>query len=145
MHESEILTLKNHISKINLEKATAYEETFCAFTQEFNMPIIFIPLKNDTICYRCRNNKNKKNYKEFSDLSYPDKKYILNYSRANKPFQQVFYCSDSFGTALTELLPNWNKDFEIGEPFEVTISEWNFTNQITVACIPDFDNVRLRA
>lgn len=143
MDESELLSLKNHIAKINLESETAYEEIFCAFTQGFNMPIIFIPLKKGSICYRCRNNKDKKDYENFSDLSYPDKKFILNYSRANKPGQQVFYCSDSFGTTLTELLPKWSKDFEIGESFTVTISEWNFMNEITIACIPDFDNARL--
>lgn len=143
MDDSELISLKNYISKINLESETAYEEIFCAFTQGFNMPIIFFPLKKESICYRSRNNKDEKDYENFSDLSYPDKKYILDYSRANKPLQQVFYCSDSFGTTLTELLPSWSKDFEIGESFAVTIGEWNFTSEITVACIPDFDNVRL--
>ena len=102
------------------------------------MPIIFVPLKKGSICYRCRNNHNVEYFESFSDVSYPDKKFILEYSRANKPRQQVFYCSDSFETTLAELLPYWSKDLKIGDTFAITISQWVFMNEVYVACIPDF-------
>ena len=143
MKESELILLINKVSKIDLESETAYDELFNLFTQGFNMPIVFVPLKKESICYRSRNNINEKDYENFSDLSYPDKKFILKYSRANKPGQQVFYCSDSFGTTLTELLPYWSKNLKTGDTFVVTISQWIFMSGIYVACIPDFNNVRL--
>ncbi|MFA6980960.1 MAG: RES domain-containing protein [Ignavibacteriaceae bacterium] len=143
MKETDLTSLKNYISKIDLESETAYEELFCGFTQGFNMPIIFVPLKKESFCFRSRNNQNGKDYLNFSDLLYPDKSFILNYSRANKPCQQVFYCSDNFGTTLTELLPYWSKDLKIGDSFAITISQWAFKREIYVACIPDFSNVRL--
>lgn len=143
MKESDLNSLIKNISKIDLDSETAYDELYDLFTQGFNMPIIFVPLKKGSICYRSRNNHNEEYFESFSDLSYPDKKFIPNYSRANKPGQQVFYCSDSFETTLAELLPYWSKDLKIGDTFAITVGQWIFMKKIYVACIPDFENVRL--
>lgn len=105
MKESDLNSLINNVSKISLKSEMAYDDLYNLFTQGFNMPIIFVPLKKESFCYRSRNNHNEEDYESFSDLSYPDKKFILKYSRANKPRQQVFYCSDNFKTTLSELLP----------------------------------------
>jgi hypothetical protein len=110
MKESDLNSLINIISKIDLESETAYDELYDLFTQGFNMPIIIVPLKKRSICYRSRNYHNEEYYESFRYLIYPDKKFILKYSRANKPRQQVFYCSDSFETTIAELLPFWSKD-----------------------------------
>ncbi len=142
MKESDLNLLIKILSKINLNSETAYDELYDLFTHGFNMPIIFVPLKKGSICYRSRNNNTEDYFESFSDLSYPEK-YILKYSRANKPGQQIFCCSDSYGTTLTELLPYWSKDLKIGDTFSITISQWIFLKEIYVACIPDFENVRL--
>ncbi len=143
MEESHIVLLKNFVSKINIEAETAYDELYRVFTHEFDMPIIFVPFKRESICFRSRNNSDGKDYCNFSDLSYPAKEYLTKYSRANKPGQQVFYCSDNYGTSLTELLPFWSKDMEVGDLITVTVSQWNFNKEFYAAAIPDFTNNRL--
>lgn len=143
MKESDIISLKYFVSKIDMESENAYDELFRGFTQEFNMSIIFVPLKKGSICFRSRNNIEGKDYNKFSDLSYPDKKFITKYSRANTLGQQVFYCSDNYGTNITELLPYWAKDIKVGNSFAITVGQWSFKKEIYVAAIPDFINVRL--
>jgi len=144
MKESELNSLKTFVSKINFESETAYDELFRGFTQGFNMPIIFVPIKKESFGYRSRNNLNGKDFCHFNELSYPDKKFITKYSRANKPGQQVFYSSDDFETNITELMPYWSKDLKIGDTFAITTGQWGFKKEIYVSVIPDFTNVRLK-
>ena len=143
MEESDLISLKSFVSKIDLDSEAAYDELFKGFTQEFDMPIIFIPIKKESYCLRSRNNKAGKDFEDFRDLIYPDKIYITKYSRANKPGQQVFYRSDNIETNITELMPYWSKDMKSGETFAITVSRWIFNEQVYVVCIPDYSNARL--
>jgi len=145
MKESDLISLKENISKINLDSETAYEEIFCVFTQGFNMPIITIPFKKGSFGFRSRNNIDLKDFCSFDELSYPDKEYLTNYSRANKPGQQMFYCSADFETNIKELSPFWSNDLKIGEKFAITTGTWNFMERFKVCVIPNFDNEKLSA
>lgn len=143
MKKSEIILLKKIISNIVLDSEFAYDELFKKFTQDIGMPLISVPLKQNSYSYRSRNNINNENFLNFSDLTYPLQKYVSRYSRANKPGQQIFYSSDNIDTNITELMPYWSKDLEIGDKFSITVGKWIFKKEINVAIIPDFSNERM--
>lgn len=145
MKKSELISLKDTVSKINFNLQTAYAELFRVFTQDFNMPIVFFPIKKESYGFRSRNNVNRKNFCKFNELSYPDKKFITKFSRANKPGQQLFYISDNFITTIAELMPYWSKDLNVGDIFPVTVGQWYLKKAIYVACIPDYNNDRLKS
>lgn len=145
MTESELHSIINSISKINFDSGYAYNELFSLFTEDFNMPIIFVSLKKESVGFRTRNNIDGRDFFCFEELSYPDKKYITTYSRANIPGQQLFYISDNIETTIAELLPSWSKDLKIGDQFAITTGEWGFKKEMRVCIIPDFNNDRLKS
>ena len=107
------------------------------------MPFIVVPIKAASIVYRSRQNIENSNYCKFEDLSYPPSHLVTKYSRANKPYQQVFYASDNFVTNLAELLPCWLKDYKVGDVFAVTTGQWELTSKLWIALLPDSTNKKM--
>jgi len=137
--EEEIKEVMRIVNKSDLNSLFAYEEIFATFLyfKHFSFPSSL--LKSKSVFYRTRNNKNK-SFTEFSDLSCPDASLIHNYSRANKPHQNVFYISDKYETTRNELLPTWSHDAPINYQFDITISLWQLNEDIFVALVPEKSN-----
>jgi hypothetical protein len=135
--------LSQFITQVDLTAESAYDQLYEAFTQQFSMPILIAPIKAENLLFRSRQNHKATDFESFGELSYPPAESVTDFSRANKPGQQLFYASDKYETTLAELLPYWLQGAEVGETFEVTTAAWMLTSGIVVAMIPDFNNARL--
>lgn len=91
-------------------------------------------MEANELFFRTRIN-NGSDFETFADLSYPDEKYISAYARANKPLQQMFYCSENRPTSYIELLNN--RDGSVGDEITLTIGCWQAVEPIDVVLVFD--------
>lgn len=128
-----------HILDINLDDEFAYQRILEIFLN-MTFPIYIVPIvKNKSKIYRTRQNING-NFSSFSELSFPPSEFVLDFGRINKPFQSVFYASDSWETTVTELMPNWFFDKIAGDIITLTTASWEIIENLNVVIIPDFNN-----
>ena len=85
------------------------------------LPIIIYRLEANELFFRTRIN-NGVDFEKITEISYPDEKSVTAYARANKPLQQMFYCSENRPTSYIELLNNWNG--HVGDEITLTIGGW---------------------
>jgi len=127
---------KLHNNSISISKSDSliqdlFEKEAITFFQNFE--IFFLPVRGNfpiieriTVNKRVNHSKNERIY-EPQKLSYPPKKYISKYGRANLKEQSVFYGTFDFITAMQEMAP------EIGDI--ITISKWrNMNGQDLIVC-----------
>jgi hypothetical protein len=133
----------SNIININLDDEYAYEKLLDIFLKTRPFPVYTIPIeKEKNFIYRTREN-DKRDFIDFSELSNPPIKNVTNFGRANKPFQSVFYGSDSWKTNITELMPNWFLDKNTGDKITITITKWKVVENLNVIIIPDFKNEKM--
>ena len=101
-------SVKEFIKEIDLSNEGAYNLLLEIFTKKYPMPVLSVPIMASSMMYRSRQNLTESDFTDFNDLSYPPIEVITEYSRANKPNEQIFYASDDIDTNLTELLPYWS-------------------------------------
>jgi hypothetical protein len=77
-------------------------------------------------------------------MSYPSKKIVTDFSRLNRPEQNIFYASESKITCLTEMLPFWINHIKTGEIIKVTIGVWTVMDDLKLLIIPDTSNFNER-
>lgn len=116
-----------------------YEEFYSLLNGVGGIPIYNYTLQKGQLFYRSRLNPDSENYYSFKDLSFPDKKLVTSFGRTNRPGQNVLYLSDSLTTSLTEIIP---EDFD--KTIELTTAEWLVEENIEIAIIPDFDNIKMK-
>ncbi len=132
------------IEQVDLESAIAYERILeIFFARRFGLPGHIVPIKNGSKIYRTRFSINEQAYESIADISYPLCSNVKNFSRANRPGQIVFYGSDSINTNLTELMPYWLENIQIGQKIYVTHGEWKVVEDIRVLIIPDYSNSKM--
>jgi len=132
-----------HILSINLDDEFAYQRLLELFLNVKTFPVYNVPIvKEKSTIYRTRQNLYG-DFTDFSDLSYPPSELIKDFGRVNKPFQSVFYGSDSFETTMTELMPNWFLGNSAGDIITLTTSSWVVQENLNVIIIPDFRNERM--
>lgn len=133
-----------HILGINLDDEFAYQRLLEIFLNIKAFPVYKIPIvKEKSIIYRTRQNFNS-DFTNFSNLSYPPSEFLKDFGRINKPFQPVFYGSDSWETTITELMPNWFLGNLAGDKIILTICSWKVVDNLNVIIIPDFNNNRMK-
>lgn len=136
-------SIEQLIASVDFSSDNAYDEFYEIFTKIYPMPVLSVPIKAKSVMYRSRQNHNGNNFINYNDLSYPPKDVITEYSRANKPYEQIFYASDSEGTNLVELLPYWSSRVNMGETIAITTGLWQLDRDIIVGIIPDLENKNL--
>lgn len=136
-------SVKEFINEIDLSSDEAYNQLLDIFTKKYPMPVLTVPIKANSVMCRSRQNLTESNFTDFKDLSYPPTEVIKEYSRANIPFEQMFYASDGYETNLTELLPYWSSLVDEGDSIAVTIGFWQLDIDILVGIIPDLENKNL--
>lgn len=132
------------IRSVKLDEPISYERLLELFFSIENLPSYIVPLVKGSIVYRSRQNENSTNYCTFKDLSYPPLDCVKYFSRVNKPFQNLFYCSDSWETNLTEFMPNWFWNIPSGDVIAVTCGKWEVAENLKIVVIPDFNNPKMK-
>lgn len=130
----EVNTAIIKIERLDKTKGYYYEQVLFELSKIEKLPIIIYRLEANELFFRTRIN-NGYDFETFADLSYPDEKYISAYARANKPLQQMFYCSENRPTSYIELLNN--KDGSVGDEITLTIGCWQAVEPIDVVLVFD--------
>lgn len=132
-----------HILEINLDDEFAYQRLLELFLNVKTFPVYKVPVvKEKSTIFRTRQNL-AGDFTDFSDLSNPPSELIKDFGRVNKPFQSVFYGSDSFETTMTELMPNWFLGNSKGDIITLTTTSWSVEENLNIIIIPDFRNKRM--
>lgn len=135
--EKDIKDIINHSSFI-------YDELFCFFSTLKSIPVYNYKLLKGNSFFRARQNDDFTNFSNISDLYSPPKSLVKNYSRANTPFQSVFYVSDTWETNLAELKPFLLEGLAIGDVIWITQAKWKQTHDFNLIIIPDFKNPKMK-
>lgn len=136
-------SIREYIEELDLSNEEAYNQLYKIFTKKCPMPVLTVPILANSGIYRSRTNHPGADFTNFRDLSYPPKNIITEYSRANKPSEQIFYASDKYEISILELLPYWPNLVDVGETIAVTTGIWQLDSDILVGIIPDFKNSEL--
>lgn len=128
---------------VNLDESIAYERLLEIFLSLEKLPIYTVPILKGSMTYRSRQNEVIQNFNSFAELSYPPLETIKFFNRANRPFQNSFYSSDSWETNITELMPNWFWNIPSGEVISVTCGHWEIVENLSIVMIPDFKNKKM--
>ena len=86
--------------------------------------------------YRARLNINNTPFDKVSDITAPQKEYIIEHGRANKIGERIFYCASNARLALFEVIQDLK--YKLKPELEVaslTIGEWRLKADLHVACI----------
>ncbi len=138
MTASEISKL---IEKSYKENELVYEMMISHFSSLSNIPFHTVTLKKGSPIIRARYSKNLESFKNLSDISYPKIEYVKEFSRLNRPKQNLFYASESEIACITEMLPFWLDDFKTGDLILVTLCKWIIRNDLKLIVIPDVTNL----
>jgi len=120
-----------------------YDELFCLFSSMENVPVYNYRLPKGNNFFRVRKNESFSNFENLSDLYSPPVSLVKNYSRANTPFQSVFYVSDTWETNLAELKPFLLNGLAIGDIIWITQATWKQLQDFNLVILPDFKNPKM--
>ena len=137
-------SFEKDIEEILNHSAFIYDEMFCYFSTLQNIPVYNYKLPKGNSFYRARKNENFANFQNISDLYFPPKYLVKNYSRANTPFQSVFYVSDKWETNLAELKPFLLRGLAIGDVIWITQAKWRQLLEFDLVILPDFKNPKMK-
>jgi len=116
---------------------TEYEDLERIIDERF--PIIPYPsaiIPAGTELFRARLNEYKNPYTNVQDIFIAQSENIIEYGRANKPNEQIFYCASNFQLATIEVIQNYQKNpfAEKGIAF-LTIGVWRTKSDLHVSNI----------
>ena len=120
------------IERLDKSKGYYYEQILFELSRIEKLPIIIYRLESNELFFRTRIN-NGNDFEKIAELSYPDEKYVSAYARANKPLQQMFYCSENRPTSYIELLNN--RDGNVGDEITLTIGCWQLVEPVNVVLV----------
>lgn len=120
------------ISSLNKADGYYYENLLVDLSRIEILPIIIYRLEANELFFRTRINESG-DYLRIKDLSYPDPEFVKSYARANKPLQQLFYCSENRPTSFIELLNN--KECKVGDEITLTIACWQLVEPLDVVLV----------
>jgi hypothetical protein len=128
---------------VDLSLDDSYDRMYSLFTSHATIPSFVLSIKNKGFVVRSRTLPSGKAFTKVIELMNPPNSCVTAYSRANKPGQSLFYCSDNYKTTFAELMPVWLSSVNEGQPFDVTLSFWQIENPLLIAIIPDPGNPRM--
>jgi len=136
-------SFEKYINEIMNFSSFIYDELFCYFYTHKNIPVYNYKLPKGNSFFRSRKNDNFNNFQNICDLYSPPSSLVKNYSRANTPFQSVFYVSDTWETNLAELKPFLLEGLAIGDVIWITQAKWKQLENLNLVIIPDFTNPKM--
>jgi len=138
------------LESINPNDDYAYERATLAYLKLGGLPIFIYELPSNLSFFHSRTHKSEDYFAKVSDISIPPQEFVKSYARCNRPFQSVFYCSETRPVSYSELVEYWADNSKIGETIKVTLSLWKLKvkiNSIIITTpepskrISDFDKI----
>jgi len=123
------------IRAIDMKNSWAYEQVIHAILKIEKLPIILYKVPVDSFIYRARINAKTDLFTKVSEISAPKKKHVLNFGRANKPSQVLFYGSETRPVAYLEFSTQLSKTVPIGEEAMITLGAWKLLKEIQLVLV----------
>jgi hypothetical protein len=117
-----------------------YEMMFAHFCNLSGFGFQTVTMKQGSCIIRARYSGKMDSFVDLPDVSYPQKCYVNNFSRLNRPGQNLFYASESELACLSEMLPFWFDEFKTGDLIKVTLGKWIARHDLKLLIIPDRNN-----
>lgn len=117
-----------------------YEMMLAHFVNLSGLGFHTVTVKQGSPIIRARYSDKMDSFIDLSEVSYPQKCFVKNFSRLNRPGQNLFYASESEIACLSEMLPFWFAEFKTGDLIKVTLSKWIVRYDLKLLIIPDIDN-----
>lgn len=130
------------LESINSSDDYAYERAVSAYLKLGGLPMFTIDLSSGFSYFHTRTHISEDFFFKISDISIPPQQFVADYARCNRPFQSVFYCSETRPTSYMELLENWADSKNIGEKLKITLGLWELKKPIKAIIVtsPDQEN-----
>jgi hypothetical protein len=127
------------LESINPLDDYAYERAVLAYLKLGGLPIFINELPIGMSFFHSRTHISEDFFYKVSDISIPPQEYVKNFARCNRPFQSVFYCSETRPTSYMELVEYWAESKKIGESLKVTLGLWELKKTINsiIVTTPD--------
>lgn len=125
MKSQDIHKLKNRLLEIDPLDNYAYERALSAFFSFLpKLPVLLFEIPAHSEVYRTRTHENLQFFERIDEISIPNKQFIKSFARCNRPFQPIFYGSDTRITSYAELVDYWSIGKGIGDKIYVTTGKW---------------------
>jgi hypothetical protein len=130
------------LENINSSDDYAYERAVLAYLKLGGLPVFTNDLSSGLSFFHTRTHESEDFFFKISDISIPPQKFVKDFARCNRPFQSVFYCSETRPTSYMELLENWVDSKKIGEILKITLGLWELKKSIKTIIVttPDPEN-----
>jgi hypothetical protein len=139
MAESEYLNNINKsisfIESIDINKSWAYEQIVEGFLRIKKLPIILFKYPKGNFLFRSRLNDGSSIFYSKSEISAPHERFVSNYSRANKPRQVLFYCSEDRPTSYFEQIEHLAENASFGDEIQITIGRWLLNEDLQLGLV----------
>ena len=123
------------IESINLENSWSYEKIIHSLLKIKILPIILFREPKGSLIFRSRINDGIIPFNLISEISIPNENFVLNYARANKPKQALFYGSENRPTSYLEFAMHLAKTISFKEEVCITIGAWELQQDLTFALV----------
>jgi hypothetical protein len=131
----------NFLENIDLSENNAYEKILLRLESSMiTLPTLEYQIQKGTILFRSRENFSVNHFTKFDEIACPPKECVTQFNRANRPFQSMFYCSDSVETSYSEFGEDW-KDKPVGSVYNVTFGVWRVLKDINVILFYDLNKL----
>lgn len=124
-----------HLESINPTDTYAYERAMMAYLKLNGLPIFITTLLPGLSFFHARTHESEDFFFKVSDISLPPRKFVMDFARCNRPFQSVFYCSETRPTSYMELVETWTDSKKVGESLKVTLGLWVLKNPINAIIV----------
>lgn len=123
------------IESINLSNSWAYEQIAKAILTINPIPNVLYNFDCGAYVYRSRINESASLYTSKREITAPPQCSVVNYARANKPRQSLFYGSDSRPTSYAEFKACILDDVALNEEVTFTIGKWRVDEDLKLALV----------
>jgi hypothetical protein len=123
------------INAVNFNNTWAYEKIIHAILKIQKLPIILFILPKGSYIYRSRINTNSILFEKVSDISAPEDRFVIDYARANKPRQVLFYGSETRPTSYLEFASKLAETTPFGHEVLITVGAWELQKDIQLVLV----------
>ncbi len=130
----------DEIEKIYKLSNLKYERMLSYFVNLSRLSYQTVPMKQGTHLVRVRYSDKMESLIDLTEISYPKKCFVKGFSRLNRPYQNLFYASETIKACCAEMVALWFDEFKTGDTIKVTFGEWILKDDLKLLIIPDTNN-----
>jgi hypothetical protein len=125
----------NEIESIDYSNSWSYEQVIHSILKIPHLPIILFTEPRGNSIFRSRINNDMTPYYSISDISLPKEEFVLNFARANKPKQSLFYGSENRPTSYMEFAMHLAETTPFNKVVSLTVGRWEIQRNLIFALV----------